>query len=52
MKMIDDFNGEIIDQEYTEKCFLKINIRKRLAEEFKKKIKQLEYLGIHLGSKE
>ncbi len=52
MKLIDEFEAVIIDQQYDEKCYLKIEMRKSLLEAFISKIKQLEYLGIRITLKE
>ncbi|MEQ8358936.1 MAG: YigZ family protein [Cytophagales bacterium] len=52
MKLIADFEAVIIDQQYDEKCYLKVELRRSLAERFISKMRELEYLGIRLDLKE
>lgn len=52
MKLIADFEAVIIDQQYDEKCYLKVELRRSLAGRFISKMRELEYLGIRLDLKE
>ncbi len=50
MKLIGDFDATIIEQQYDEKCFLKVKVRQSKSENFITKLREMEYLGIKVES--
>jgi uncharacterized YigZ family protein len=45
-KLISDFEIKILEQEYSEKCFLNVEVRLSKIDAFLKKLDELEYLNV------
>lgn len=45
MRMVKDFHLEIIEQRYEADCFLTVNVKLEIEEQFKSKVKLLQDLG-------